>query len=1479
MPRLSRLRFVSIGHKNARFEDLTLDFRDAAGHATDSTLWLRNAGGKTSMLNLFFAGIRPNRREFLGKQAEAKRDLREYVQTDDHAVVAYEWELDGKTGRFEFDGDVDRFITGTFYEWRGGDLKPLYFACRVAPDESRLTLTGLPLYRQENGRPVGRRTALAFRQEWLALQKLYPNCHVVATDVQSEWKSILDTAGVDPELFRYQIAMNHREGGADDLFRFESHDKFVDFLLHLVLDGSLAETVRQNLDKHRDDLRRRKHRLIPEQELLSGLTLRLAPLHDIAAERERSLALGSTCKTRMSSLLELTSVRIAGYTAQADQQSVLQEQELSAAEIAEGKSKTARQSAATARFGGALLRFQAAQEEYESAQRRLEEADWQKKLWEAAIPLRNAKRYERRANEYRAELTHKRSEHQPLYDELCQAACQYATSLQAKIESLRRSESDFAQQERSWRSKAAALRNEIAKGQTNSAKDRAEINRLEGLLAEGQEQNELLIQAGILRNEEPGVAADIRLTTQLTEVSGEISRTEQTLRECRLRKDQLSELKQSAALRATQSSEREREAREQLVKAILARQQLEQSNALRQTLEVETVDIDQLSDASFELLRRRASNTFDRIVTLRIARVEDERAVRYLENQGLLPPSRDVERVVEFLARRIRAWSGWFYISQSVADGRTALQRLPQLAMGVIVPDSEFDAARAVVQEITFSLDSPVVIAPQSAFESGASTPGIVLGPTTSAYFDRSTGPQEQARRQAQLDRFDDDLREAEGMQRSLAEVESQLRAFRSTYPRGWFSEQDRLIEQHRQAKEIANGETEQFATDIENKAREIGDLESQLATLRQQVGQLQDHVRRARDYVERYEKVADLHIESLRGLREQVTATENLICQLNTDAEAADSSAEQASQAARRRVGEIGRTELMLDQIDYRVGEAPNTDESEDHLADKYRRLKSQYEENVGEEGLLQLARENDGNALRERAQLSKLLVGELSETEVESTLAALSDPEQAEEARRQANEAYTSAFSASGNCKQSLERAEKRTIELREACELIGASVTWPSGEEPTSWETAERKANESDQEAALLERALQKHVAAAERAETAHRSAVQSTRLMSSFAEQLTLLSSGYGEMLAIVTEPAPNDELLATLQSLGDDQIRTEIQTVTSQLEQLKREWSNLDERRARAAQEIRRWAGEERFEPLTSNIARRFRIIEEPELETGSTYYAQELDLRAKTIEEKLREIDQNRDQLVSELEAIAEDGLSVLRSAAHQSRLPENVPGVGGVQFLTITMKTPDDPSEHRGRLGELVDQFVDEESTPSGLELIQQAVRRLARPIRARVLNPDPNLVDQRIDIPDLAKFSGGERLTCAVLLYCTLAQLRARKRGLFRRPTGVLLLDNPIGSASRVTFLNLQRDVARAMGIQLIYTTGVNDYEALRPLPNLIRLRNDRANLRTGAHVVEHDVEVPIGIDAARILRTEDVSSNGNGHIEAGDAYVRRS
>ncbi len=76
----------------------------------------------------------------------------------------------------------------------------------------------------------------------------------------------------------------------------------------------------------------------------------------------------------------------------------------------------------------------------------------------------------------------------------------------------------------------------------------------------------------------------------------------------------------------------------------------------------------------------------------------------------------------------------------------------------------------------------------------------------------------------------------------------------------------------------------------------------------------------------------------------------------------------------------------------------------------------------------------------------------------------------------------------------------------------------------------------------------------------------------------------------------------------------------------------------------------------------------------------------------------------------------------------------------------------------------------------------------------------------------------SGGEALTTAVLLYTLLISMRKRRHS---QPDGripaFLVLDNPLGVCNRSDFLDAQLKVARAMGIQCVYLTGINDRESL--------------------------------------------------------------
>jgi hypothetical protein len=294
MPKLSRMRLVSIGHPRARFDDLLLDFRDDTRHATDSVLWLRNGGGKSSLLNLFYSVVRPRQTDFLGgKGGEEHRRLTDYVQPDDRAVVACEWQLDGDD--VLFDGEPLTYLTMVFHEHRASSptdgpiagLQRLFLAAESRPDIPELTLEGIPLTTvSEDGR-VMRRSMANFRRAWRELQAEHPDREVFITDKQADWARQLESRGIDTHLFGYQLHMNSREGGVTELFTFADADSFVDFLLKTAFDPQDAENVRDQVTTFRTELLRRHTELQPDRELCQGLLDRLEPFQRSSKEPYR----------------------------------------------------------------------------------------------------------------------------------------------------------------------------------------------------------------------------------------------------------------------------------------------------------------------------------------------------------------------------------------------------------------------------------------------------------------------------------------------------------------------------------------------------------------------------------------------------------------------------------------------------------------------------------------------------------------------------------------------------------------------------------------------------------------------------------------------------------------------------------------------------------------------------------------------------------------------------------------------------------------------------------------------------------------------------------------------------------------------------------------------------------------------------------------------------------------------------------------
>ena len=84
------------------------------------------------------------------------------------------------------------------------------------------------------------------------MSNAYPQAGINEAEQIHVWRSLLEQAGIDPELFNYQIHMNHHEAEAEALFKFREADQFVDFFLEMMGNTKLGHTTAQNNEHYRE---------------------------------------------------------------------------------------------------------------------------------------------------------------------------------------------------------------------------------------------------------------------------------------------------------------------------------------------------------------------------------------------------------------------------------------------------------------------------------------------------------------------------------------------------------------------------------------------------------------------------------------------------------------------------------------------------------------------------------------------------------------------------------------------------------------------------------------------------------------------------------------------------------------------------------------------------------------------------------------------------------------------------------------------------------------------------------------------------------------------------------------------------------------------------------------------------------------------------------------------------------------------------
>jgi hypothetical protein len=197
------------------------------------------------------------------------------------------------------------------------------------------------------------------------------------------------------------------------------------------------------------------------------------------------------------------------------------------------------------------------------------------------------------------------------------------------------------------------------------------------------------------------------------------------------------------------------------------------------------------------------------------------------------------------------------------------------------------------------------------------------------------------------------------------------------------------------------------------------------------------------------------------------------------------------------------------------------------------------------------------------------------------------------------------------------------------------------------------------------------------------------------------------------------------------------------------------------------------------------------------------------------------------------------------------SKMPAGLGDWADQPFLRFRFDSPrDDQQALKTRVRDAIDLVIQSSkgATINGFDVLKAAIRAaVPKGFNVTLMKPSPELTPERHKVTELGSWSGGERLTAAVVLYCVIAALRADARGSRDYAPGALIIDNPIGQASYHPFIVLMLEIARLKGVQPVFTTGVKDLAAVSEFPNIVSLRNSTTTAGEGV-IRQEDPEYTI-------------------------------
>ncbi|GAA2451291.1 hypothetical protein [Streptomyces glaucus] len=1510
MYELSRVRLYSIGPAGARYADTVLDLRGVGEPVPDpaptqaeffeeepvgpprrpapaGVLFLENGGGKSVLLKLIFSVMLPGHRNTLGGASSGV--LRKFLLADDCGHVALEWQH-VQTG--------ECVVVGKVSEWRGRQVSSdprkfaeAWYSFRPGPG---LSLDNLPVAESTAVRPPvegasgaqgRRRTMKGFRDALMEAGKAYPHLEVHWEEIHERWTEHLGELGLDPELFRYQREMNADEGEAAGLFAVKKDSDFTDLLLRAVTDTRDTDGLADLVSGFGNKLGRRAE-LIAERDFTAGSVDLLGRIVEAAGARTRARDVHAAAERRTRTLARRLSARGARERARAADLA----QRVTAAAHAVTHAETARERsaliAAELAYRHASLALAAAEKAAAAQKRELADARTLYSAWQAAEAVLRHRAAADRVARVSAAIQEAERDAAPALAARARAAVDLVRALHAAARDAEHLANEEEERSAALQQAGEAAYRDSTAAATEAQRARSEAGHLRQRLAEVEQETAEAVRAGWLDDSapdaDPARAALAASDAEKTAVAAWDTARETARRATEHAREAAAaetraELTAARAADAAIAAERAYDGERRTAEALAAEERLvellglagaagapdprtgdDDASGAEGPLTPE--ELDRFADDLRELLDDAVSAAERQLFELRTAAADDARILGALGDGGLLPPGPDVLATVEFLGEHgIPALPGWRYLAQAVdpADHARVLAARPELVDGVIITDPDSHArARAALSDAALLPRSAVAVgtaaallAPTPAPDAGADD--VFLVPPNPAMHDEHAADEERQALRARAAERDEEIRTLAARLGKDRELAARLASWRTGCPAGRLAE---LAQTAREARAFAQ-ETEAELAEARTERAEAEEAAAEAVRVRDERQETAQKARRAADALAglafRLRERAGWQAR-LRELADEATEAEARAQACLEHARAADEdrrAAQRAADDARRtaRALRAERSEIAgaPDDVPQDGTDAPKA--SLPALREAYRAASQVYEKvGVGADLRAEQARaESDESAAR--AELDRL----------------------SNKVRTRAEQLLESPDGADGPSRQA---AAARAEELVQLLETRMSSASEQLGRLRGE---AERLAPEDGEAHTELPEELVPRDA--EHAQALLRTA---TAELASRTEELAGAREAHAELLEAhrAAEDAAGgfDEIAAMLRDLLREQApeeeREEPEPYPGSLEEARR--SAAEARRSlrgcaadlsaaeaavrEAGDVLVRHANSTRYEQVRTPARQQIRELPAAALPEHAQKWADAFAPRLRVLTDELAQLERNRDSIVDRLRGLVESALATLRSAQRLSRLPEGLGEWSGQEFLRIRFEEPDQATLTE-RLGEVIDEATraavkkNSDLRRDGMSLLLRGVAAALQPkgVAVEILKPDAVLRAERVPVGQMGDvFSGGQLLTAAIALYCTMAALRSNDRGRDRhRHAGTLFLDNPIGRANATYLLELQRAVADALGVQLLYTTGLFDTTALAEFPLVIRLRND-ADLRAGLKYISVEEHLRPGL-----------------------------